>query len=319
MSHKPAWLAGWAVLLLPLFAAATSRAQQASALPAAPATQPTDAISQAREHFQKGVAYYAEGDLTAALVEFQRAYALQPTYRLLYNLGQVSYELRDYAAAEQHFRDYLEQGGSEIAEARRSEVAAELEGLHGRVADLQLRTNLRGARFYVDDQAVGSAPLFNPIRVSAGRRRIRAESARYAPVSRVIDVVGGEALLIELAFAAPLDGARAASSRKFKPALWTGIATGALALGTAGMAYWAHSEDQAYADALQHRTTRSKLDSLADSTRSKALIADILLGTTLVGAALTTILLLGDEHPKDRHEPGAATLQLGPGSLRGSF
>ena len=60
----------------------------------------TPATEQARAHFQRGVDYYTEGDLAAALVEFERAYALQPAYRLLYNLGQVTYELRDYAAAE---------------------------------------------------------------------------------------------------------------------------------------------------------------------------------------------------------------------------
>ena len=54
-------------------------------------------LKEARAHFERGVEYYTEGDFRAALVELTRAYALQPTYKMLYNLGQVAFELRDYA------------------------------------------------------------------------------------------------------------------------------------------------------------------------------------------------------------------------------
>ena len=74
-----------------------AQADQASAEAANP-NDTSSVTERAREHFERGVDYYGEGDYRAALIEFQRAYSIQPTYRLLYNLGQVAYELRDYAA-----------------------------------------------------------------------------------------------------------------------------------------------------------------------------------------------------------------------------
>ncbi|MCL2449171.1 MAG: tetratricopeptide repeat protein, partial [Polyangiaceae bacterium] len=38
-----------------------------------------DANREAAAHFTRGVTYYGEGDYPAALVEFDRAYAIAPT------------------------------------------------------------------------------------------------------------------------------------------------------------------------------------------------------------------------------------------------
>jgi tetratricopeptide (TPR) repeat protein len=279
-----------------------------------------DNVEKARTHFQKGVDYYTEGDLTAAMAEFRRAYELEPSYRLLYNLAQVSYEQRDYAQSERYFRDYLLQGGDAIEPIRREDVEAELERLKGRVADVQLRTDRPNAQLSIDGHPVGESPLAEPLRVSAGRRTVRAELPGFAPIQRVIDVVGGEAMSVDLDFGAPIDTSYAsgsASSGGPSPALWTGIATGVLALGAAGMAVWTASDDASYQDALEGETSRGELDDLADSTERKAVITDVLLGATIVGAAVTVYLLVTDG-PDER--PDSAGLRVGPdGSLHGTF
>jgi tetratricopeptide (TPR) repeat protein len=312
-------------------ALALAQAAEPASEPAQPAgdtaasAPSASSVEDARAHFQRGVDYYTEGDLNAALIELQRAYELQPTYRLLYNLGQVTYEQRDYVAAERYFRDYLEQGGSEIDAARRQEVEGELEKLKDRVADVRLETDLPNARLFIDDTPVGQSPLARPVRVSAGQRRIRAESPGYAPVTRVVDVVGGEALIVQLTFGpslnasattAPVDVGEASSSNA---ALWTGIATGVLGLGAGAMALWTNSDDQKYADALEGPTTRDELDELSDRTKTKALITDVLLGATLVTGTITVILLLsGDDEPAET-KAEHARLQVGPGTLRAAF
>jgi len=290
-----------------------------------PAITTPDATELARSHFQKGVQYYGEGDYAAALVEFQRAYAKQPNYRLLYNLGQVSYELRDYAAAERYFRSYLLEGDADIAPERRAELKSELDGLRGRVGSLQLHTDQVGAEWFIDDHAVGSSPLGQTVRVSAGRRRVHAELPGYQPVSRVVDIAGGEELVITLPFLQPLAATTTAphatapiveSGSPTWPIWTTGIATGVLALGAAGMGYWAHVDANSYAQALDRPTSRAELDAFASNARNKAMVSDVLLGAAVVAGTVTIVLIITAEHAPERAQ---ARLRLTPSGVAGTF
>lgn len=320
MSRKPK-LCG-AMLLALALSSSQVRAQDAAPEPAgeqeaAPVEQAeSETTVRARAHFKKGVDYYAEGDLTAAMVELKRAYEIEPSFRLLYNLAQVAYEQRDYAASEQYFKDYLEQGGTQIEIERRIEVERELEKLKGRVADIYLRTNVGGAQLFIDDQPVGIEPMERPVRVSAGRRKMRAELPGRAPATRVIEVVGGEPQRIELSFAAPVDLTYEEPARDDGPgaALYTGIATGVLAVGTVGMAIWTSSEQGKYDDEVEGETSRAKLDDLSDSVEQKALVTDILLGATVVTGVITLVLALTEGDSEER-----ASVRVGPGSIGGRF
>jgi len=318
------WLATGIGLALASWLAAP-RALAQDELADEPSVETGDPVTdEARAHFLKGVDFYTEGDLNAARVELERAYALQPTYRLLFNLGQVAYEQREYAAAERYFRDYLEQGGDEVDDTRRREVERELERLRGRVANVQITTNVAAAKLFVDGREVGTAPMNEPVRLSAGRRLLRAESPDHSPVSREVDVVGGEDRRFELRFGPDLRSeARAADviDPGPHPALWTGIATGVFALGAGGMAFWASVDDRTYDDELERRTSRGELDAIEDRTKTKALVADVLLGTAVVGAAATLVLLLTVDHdPESGESVGRASrLVIGPGSVRGTF
>jgi tetratricopeptide (TPR) repeat protein len=127
----------WMIGLLSLLMAAGRLRAQDPADDTAGVVVPGDdgeAVATAREHFKRGTEYYSEGDFRAALLEFERAHALRHSFRLLYNLGQVCYELRDYAGAERYFRAYLVEGEDEITPERREEVKRELDRLRQRVA-----------------------------------------------------------------------------------------------------------------------------------------------------------------------------------------
>jgi hypothetical protein len=309
------WLAVCS-LLLQLSAAALVRAQAEA--PQDEVSDGSDAvIEEARAHFQKGVELYSEGDLNAARVELERAYELQPSYRLLYNLGQVAYEQRDYPAAERYYRDYLNQGGEAIEAERRADVERDLQRLQERVANVSIASSVAGAKLFVDGREVGRAPLAEPLRLSAGRRVFRAEAPGHAPVSREVDVIGGEQRHVELTFGPALSASErgARESSAMHPALWTGIATGVLAIGAGGMAFWAGVDDREYDRELERRTTRARLDAIEDRTKTKALIADVLFGTAVASAAATVVLLLVVDSPTER-EPASESVAVGPGSLR---
>jgi tetratricopeptide (TPR) repeat protein len=246
-------------------------------------------VEQARAHFGRGVQYYEDGDFRAALMEFQRSYALQNAYPLLYNLGQVSAELLDYAAAERYFREYLAKGGQEIAAERRSEVVTELSRMKSRVGSIRITANLPGVQIHVDDQLIKN-PESGPIRVSAGRREIVAEKAGYSAVRRVVEVLGGEELTVKFDMGSPL-GLASNDSPNVLP--WVvGVSSAMLLIAAGATGYWAYRDSSEYSSELNHVTTQDRLDQLTSRAETKALVADVLLGTALAGGVLTVILVV---------------------------
>ena len=153
------------------------------AAPAA-APEPSDAgkRSDAQRRFQRGIELYKAGDFGPALVEFKRAYELVPSYKILYNLGQVSYQRRDHAAALRYFRQYLADGDDAIPAERRQEVNADIAELEQSVGRLQIDAAEEGAEVFVDDVLVGETPLRALITVNGGPRKIDlVRTQRRAP------------------------------------------------------------------------------------------------------------------------------------------
>jgi tetratricopeptide (TPR) repeat protein len=263
----------------------------------APSSKPTihvqtkpEKVAEARSHFGRGVQYYEDGDYRAALLEFERAYAIQAAYQLLYNLGQVSAELKDYANAERYFRGYLKEGGSSIASERRSEVLSELSRLRSRVGSLRIVTNQAGAEIRVDDHLIDKTS--GPVRVSAGRREVAAEKQGYAPIRRVVDVLGGEEISVSLDFT-PMSVRADKEDSNVVPWI-TGISSVALLIGSGAVGYSAYTDSSEYKRELDRVTSQDRLDQLSSQAKTKALVSDILLGTAIAGGLLTIILLVTD-------------------------
>src|SRR5512140_765550 len=83
--------------------------------------------TEARSHYDRGIQLYKEGAYDAAFVEFERAYKLFPSFRILYNMGQVKYELNDFASALTIFRRYLKDGGTEVPADKKADVTKLVE------------------------------------------------------------------------------------------------------------------------------------------------------------------------------------------------
>lgn len=296
-----------------------------AAAPVAAAGQPED-VDAARSHFKLGVDSYRDGDLTTAMIEFKRAYAAAPNYRLLYNLGQVARELRDYPEAERYFRTYLKQGGSEVDTARRQEVENEIAKASARIASLVISVNEPDAELFVDDVSVGHAPLADVVRVSAGQRRVTAvrEGRR---VTSVVDAAGGETLVVELKLevksADVASAPQSSTSLRDQPpeqshtaVIALGVGTGALAVGAGVMAFLAAHDASGYRSALDRKTNESELKSLSDGAKTKALVTDVLLGATLACGVTTLVVALmnGSEERKPEGE-NATAFGVGAGSV----
>lgn len=160
-------------------------------------------VDEAQAHFRRGVQLYAGGDSTGALVELRRAYALVPTFRILFNLGQVAYQCGDHAAAFGYLTRYLTEGGNNVPDARRKEVARDLAELRARVGFLSIEAKDPTLRVAVDDADVGITPLAAPIPANAGRRRIDLVAPSGAQRTRTVDLAAGEILSVSFGPLAP--------------------------------------------------------------------------------------------------------------------
>lgn len=144
------------------------------------------AIREAGERFDRGVAFYDEGDFGAALAEFLRAYELTGHWGVLYNLGQVSAALNRHVDAVRYFEGYLEGGGGEIDAARRAEVEQRLRELRSRLATLTVTVDVDGAEVLLDDEIVGTTPLPEPIYVAAGPHVVVARHPEHGSERRSV-------------------------------------------------------------------------------------------------------------------------------------
>jgi hypothetical protein len=326
----------------------------------AEAQTPTAAQREdAKRRFQSGLDLFKEGNYPASLVEFKRAYEIAPNYNVLYNIGQVYFQLQDYVNASRYLNQYLDEGKQRITPSRRSEVEADLEKLKARIAQVQVSLNVSGAQIFVDDAPVGTSPLGAPIQVSAGRRLFSASKEGRQTVRKTVEVAGGDRLevVIDLPELAPgqapsppivppsqdggtqppppvVDGQPQPEGEKpfpVAPVVAWGI-TAALGGGAAifGVVALGNDDDLA-ALKSQPDPDREQVDSAASSTTTMAAIADVFLVATVIGAGVSTYLtidyIVSDPPPPEGSEAGKApprpsvAARVGPGSfaLGGSF
>ncbi|HTJ85209.1 MAG TPA: PEGA domain-containing protein [Polyangiaceae bacterium] len=249
---------------------------------------------EADDHFRHGVALYNEHDFATALVEFQRAYEIDPKYQVLYNIGETYYLLLDYANALKSLQKYLDDGGTKITPKRRKEVEAEIATLRGRVAKLTIETTEAGASVTVDDVAVGKTPLAG-LTVSAGRRRVTATVPGRVPVTQIVDLAGGDERTIELEIPAapdspdrPKPSAPPPPPPSIIPTVVTWSATGAVVTGaivTGILALGASSDVET--ELARFPGDPEALASAHSSAFGFGLATDILIGTSVAAAALS--------------------------------
>jgi hypothetical protein len=151
-----------------------------------------DAESDARVRYERALELYESGVYDAALVELKRAYELRPSYKLLYNIGQVRMAMNDYAGALEAYRQYLREAGPRLPSARRDAVQAEVGRLEQHVAELRVECDVSQAEVLVDDLLVGTTPLSTPLLVNAGLRRVMVRHPGHGSEIKRVSLAGGD-------------------------------------------------------------------------------------------------------------------------------
>lgn len=288
---------------------------------------------EASEHFRRGVEFSKNNEFEAAFAEFTQAYELAPNYRVLYNLGQTSRELKDYASALRSLTRYLEEGGGEIEAKRRASVEGTIEELRAKTSTLTIEVNQPGAEIVVDDVAVGKSPLAEPVIVNAGKRRLGASKEGFAPVNRTIDLAGSVARTIKLELTSletkviTVPG-NAEVDTGPSPAAYVALGlTGAVAVAagvTGGLSLAASSDYDS--ELNRFPGDRAKIDAARDRTQTFALATDVLMPIAGAGAIATIVLFVvtsGGDAPDAPEEPTKPTtsFDVGPTGfvVRGTF
>lgn len=177
--------------------------------PAAAAAKPSpEAMEKARGHYERGLQLYQEEDYGAALTEFERAYELAPTAKLLYNMARIQRHQNNYVAALTNYQRYLAEGGDAVPEDRRKEVEKEIAVLKPRLASVEVTVNQPDAEVFIDDAPVcanmgnsgckGTSPLSGPVFVNPGRRKVSASKAGFAVAAQSITVAGSDSVKVNL-------------------------------------------------------------------------------------------------------------------------
>ncbi|MEZ4297109.1 MAG: PEGA domain-containing protein [Polyangiaceae bacterium] len=271
--------------------------------PAAAQSPVSAAQAEAEQRFRRGIELYKEGDFAQALIELKRAYSLAPNYKVLFNIGQVQFELGEYAGALRTFEKYLAEGGAEVPEEKQVSVKADLQKLRLRVGRIEIVTPTEGAEVSIDDVPVGKTPLAEQLLVTAGRRRVTLSHAGRT-LNRVVEVAGGEVAKVELSLGEPAPAPtptttvtstapptstppeappQGGSSLVWLP--W--VLTGLCAVGTGVTGGLTLSASNDLAQKRETLTTRDDLDKAAGDVKTLAAVTDVLGVASIVGLAVS--------------------------------
>jgi hypothetical protein len=288
-----------------------------------PAAPPAEAVEAAKGHYKRARELYDENNFRGALVEMQRAFDLSKNPKLLFDLGQVHYQLQEYPAALDAFSRYLAVNKGTLSPQRVEEVQKDIDKLKTRIGTVRITSNRPGAQILVDDAPAGVAPLADPVLVGAGRHKITATAEGQTALPKVVDVAGGETLEVSLVFAesAPHPGADQEPPRSSAPVFAAWAITGGLAVATAVTGGLALSKSgKLKTDLDTPGVTRAQLDVDRSAGKTTALVSDVLLGTTIAGA-VTSVVLTVVRRPVKRAPEGAVSVRIGPGyfGLAGKF
>ncbi len=155
--------------------------------------QSTDKLQRARDHFDRGTAFFKQGKYEKALEELMQAYVLDPNPALVYNIARVHEEASDLDNALRFFSNYLTMAPR--AKNRR-QVRKRIKRLKKAIRRrpkrgfLNVSTDPPGAAVRVNGIMVGTTPVSNAP-VKTGRASVTIELQGFQKYQTTVRVHGG--------------------------------------------------------------------------------------------------------------------------------
>jgi hypothetical protein len=196
---------------------------------------------QAQALVKQGVRKLREGDYVVALDLFSRAYALYPSPKIQFNLGQTYTELGRYLDGLRAYETFLVRLPPRTSGAVQRLTRDRIAELMRRIAVLTLECAEPGAAVTVDGQAQGHTPLSAPLRLMPGPHSVVVRKEGYLPVVWNLQLEAGQRLTRRVRLERPRPKVvqvvwkTVRKPRKGLPLLWAGVAVTAAAALTAAI------------------------------------------------------------------------------------
>jgi hypothetical protein len=271
-----------------------------------PKRAPDPVRDEASARFKRGLQLFGEDNYAAALVEFRKAYELTHNYKVLYNIGQVCFQIHDYVCALTSFESYVSAGASEIPPDRASEVQQDIATLESRIGYVAITTSVAGVDIAIDDVPRGTTPLAAPIALNAGTHRVSARKQGALPEARLVEVAGTEHVTLDIAMRpAPVQRVviRSESPSRWTTWSWVGLGTAtALGVASAVTGAYALSASKDLQSTQYVMTPSADASSVRTRTKTLSLTSDVL-GIAALGTLATTLVLTFTRSPTATESP----------------
>jgi len=155
-------------------------------LPRADGPCTPQSLEEARERYRRQVELFEGDDYERIRIEIERAYALCPSVKMLYDLAVVERQLTNLARAYALFEAYLAK--ADPPAERVADVRKRIAEIEPRIGWIAVECGPGVDHVIVDDgdlTALGACPFRRRLRADVGKRRVQTETFTLAPGSTV--------------------------------------------------------------------------------------------------------------------------------------
>lgn len=310
--------------------------------PALSVAQSTSENAEARVYFEEGNRLFQQATratgarrttlLQRSLEAYVDSLQIVRSRNALFNAAIVLEELDRNAESFNYYSEYLQVEG--LSEADREQALKRRDALRPEIAVLRVSSEPDSAELWIDRKDLaprGETPI--EVAIPPGKHRVFIEKEGYVPTERAMNMVRGEATVLELALEAiPVEPVietipeRPPAQPQKKPrlrnaAIGTAASTVATAAVGLGLSLKARSlRDDYNAAAAQYEMTGDLGDlqravDLANRTDRFNIAADVMWGTT-IALGVTAIVLYTQHRKRERREKARVEVSV---SRRGGF
>ena len=129
---------------------------------------------KAKAAFKEAKKLFEEEKYAEAARRFRQANRLNPSWKLLYNIGQSEAAAKHYAKALVAFESYLAKGGDEVTQRRSEELLSEVQRLKAMVGVIEI-DGKDGDVVKVNGANRGALPKASRVKVSLGKVRVQVK------------------------------------------------------------------------------------------------------------------------------------------------
>ncbi len=148
--------------------------------------------AQAEKLIRHGVELRKSHDDEAAAREFQKAYDLVHSPRASAQLGLAEQALGRWEDAERHVDEALHAPTDAWIAKNRATLEEALGIIQAHLGRIEVIGDPAGAEVSVNGRSVGTLPLADPVKVSAGQVDVEMHAPGYVAAERTLAIVGGQ-------------------------------------------------------------------------------------------------------------------------------